>query len=214
MIGLPREGLQMNENATVYIVDDDQAVRDGITRLVKDMGLKFDAFSSAEEFLASYNCTGADCLILDVRMTGMSGMELLNKLSAKKMRIPVVLVTGHGDVPMAVEALQKGAVDFLEKPFREQVLWEKIKKALEISNNSNRIDLERDSLMEKVSLLTEKERQVLKHILASKTDKQIAIEMHFTRRTSAHHRASILEKLQAVSLIELAQSFARFDISL
>lgn len=204
----------MNENATAYVVDDDQAVRETIARLVKDMGLKSKAYSSAEEFLTSYNCTGPDCLILDVRMTGMSGMELLTKLSEENMHIPTVLVTGHGDIPMAVEALKKGAVDFIEKPFREQVLWEKIKKALEISNNSNHIHLECDRLMEEVSLLTDKERQVLKHLLASKTDKQIAIDMGFTRRTAAHHRASILEKLQAVSLIELAKSFTKFDISI
>lgn len=204
----------MNEDATVYVVDDDQAVRETITRFVEDMGPKSRACSSAEEFLASYNCTGPNCLILDVRMAGMSGMELLTKLSDENVHIPTILVTGHGDISMAVEALKKGAVDFVEKPFREQLLWEKIKKALEISANSNRIHLERDRLMEKVSLLTDKELGVLKHLLAGKTDKQIAIDMDFTRRTAAHHRASILEKLQAASLIELAKSLTTFDISI
>ena len=116
----------MNDNATVYVVDDDQAVRETISNLVNDMGLKFESYSSAEEFLASYNCTGPDCLVLDVRMTGMSGMELLAKLSEENIHIPTVLVTGHGDIPMAVEALEIGAVGFVEKPFREHHLWEKI----------------------------------------------------------------------------------------
>ncbi len=147
-------------------------------------------------------------------MTGMSGMELLTKLSEENMHIPTVLVTGHGDIPMAVEALKKGAVDFVEKPFREQLLWEKIKKALEISKKSNLMHLECDSLMEKISLLTDKEREVLKHLLASKTDKQIGIEMGFTRRTAAHHRTAILEKLEAVSLVDLAKSVTRLDISI
>lgn len=204
----------MDENATVYVVDDDQAVREAIARLVEDMGLKSRAYSSAEEFLASYNRTGTDCLVLDVRMTGMSGIELLTKLSEENVHIPTVLVTGHGDVPMAVEALKMGVVDFVEKPFREQVLWEKIKEALEISGNSNLIHLERDRLMEKVSYLTDQERVILKCLLTSETDKQIAIDMGFTRRTAAYHRASILEKLQTTSLIELAISFTRCEISI
>lgn len=204
----------MNENTTVYVVDDDQAVRETITHLVDDMGMKFQAFSSAERFLASYNYTGPNCLVLDVRMPGMSGMELLTKLSDENMRIPTVLITGHGDIPMAVEALKAGAVSFVEKPFREHVLWEKIKEALEISNNSRHIYLEHDKLVEKISLLTDKERQILKGLLASETDKQIAIKMGFTRRTAAHHRINILEKMEAVSLIELAQSVTKFEISI
>jgi two-component system response regulator FixJ len=204
----------MNEDATVYIVDDDQAVRKGITCLVKDMGLNFEAYSSAEEFLESYNSTGPECLILDVRMSGMSGMELLTKLSEENMNIPTILVTGHGDIPMAVEALNKGAIDFIEKPFREQNLWEKIKKSIKISAESNHSHLNRSKLLGKLSLLTDNERQVLKSLLASKTDKQIAIEMDFSRRTAAHHRAKILEKLDTISLIELAKLFTKFDITI
>jgi two-component system response regulator FixJ len=204
----------MNTAATVYIVDDDQAVREGITCLIKDMGHNFEAYSSAEEFLASYISTGPECLVLDVRMTGMSGMELLEKLSEENKHIPTVLVTGHGDIPMAVEALKKGAVDFIEKPFREQHLWEKIKKSFELSRKSNKTHLNRSELLGKLSFLADKERQVLKSLLASKTDKQIALEMDFTRRTAAHHRASVLEKLGAISLIELMKSITEFDISI
>jgi two-component system response regulator FixJ len=204
----------MNKQVTVYIVDDDEAVRKGVTCLVKDMGINFEAYSSAEEFLASYNSTGPECLVLDVRMSGMSGMELLTKLSEKGMHIPTILVTGHGDIPMAVDALKKGAVDFIEKPFREQHLWEKIKKSIELSRESNHTHLNRSKLLGKLSLLADKERQVLKSLLASKTDKQIAIEMDFSRRTAAHHRAKILEKLDTISLIELAKLFTKFDISI
>jgi two-component system response regulator FixJ len=206
--------LHMNENAIVYIVDDDQAVREAITRLVSDMGVRVKAFSSAEDFLASFNNVGPDCLILDVRMTGMTGMELLTKMSDENRCIPTVMVTGHGDVPMAVEALKKGAVDFVEKPFREQLLWEKIKTALEISDKSYLDYHKRNKLIKRVSLLTDKERQVCKCLLACKTDKQIADEMGFTRRTAAHHRAAILEKFQTLSLIVLVICFTRFNISI
>lgn len=203
--------LRMKEKATVYIVGGDQAARNGIARLIKDMELKPQTYPSAEEFLNSYSCAGTECLILDVRMTEMTGLQLLAKMSEQNRYVPTLFVTEHGDIPMAVEALKMGAVDIIEKPFRERLLWEKVKEALEISDNSNHIHFEHDNLMGKVSLLTDQDQQILKYLLTGKTDKQIANDMGFTRRTAAHHRTAILEKLQATSLVELAQSFVRFD---
>ena len=203
----------MSENSTVYIVDDDPAVRDVIANLVKDMGLESQTFCSAEEFLSSYKRTGTDCLVLDVRMAGMSGMELLGKLSEDKITIPVILVTGHGDIAMAVEALQKGAVDFVEKPFREQTLWEKISKALKTSDKAYNLTTDQDNLTGKISRLTGKEREILNHLLAGKTDKQIGNDLDCARRTAAFHRGNILEKLEFSNAVELAQTVARLDVS-
>jgi two-component system response regulator FixJ len=204
----------MSENGTVYIVDDDEAVRDVISNLVKDMGLESQAFCSAEDFLSSYKRTGTDCLVLDVRMAGMSGMELLEILAKEKIAIPVILVTGHGDIPMAVEALQSGAVDFIEKPFREQTLWEKISKALKTSDDAYNFDSDRQNLETKISLLTKKESEIFKYILAGKTDKQIGNDLDCARRTAAFHRGNLLEKLEFKTVVELAKTMTRLNISI
>jgi two-component system response regulator FixJ len=201
----------MNANATVYIVDDDEAVREVIANLVTDMGLDARAYSSGEEFLASYERVGTDCLVLDVRMAGMSGMDLLAKLSDENIPIPVILISGHGYIAMAVEALKKGAIDFVEKPFREQALWEKIKKALSVSDNAYNLKSDIAELTEKLSLLTDKETEVLRCLLAGKTDKQIALDLDVARRTAAFHRANILEKLESTSIVELAKRISKLD---
>jgi FixJ family two-component response regulator len=178
------------------------------------MDLQAMCFASAEEFLASYERRGTDCLVLDVRMAGMSGMDLLAKLSDENIPIPVILISGHGYIAMAVEALKKGAIDFVEKPFREQVLWEKIKKALEISDNAYNLNCDRRELTEKLTLLTDKETEVLKCLLAGKTDKQIANDLDVARRTAAFHRGNILEKLESTSIVELAKTVSKLDISI
>lgn len=204
----------MNENQIVFIVDDDQAIREGISDLVEGMGLEVQCFSSAEEFEQSYKTGRPDCLLLDVRMRGISGMELLTKLAKENTYIPTIIVTGHGDIAMAVEALNTGAVDFIEKPFREHDLWLKIKKAFAIGAASRDTRRQRTDLKNKLSLLSSKERQVLKLLITGQVDKQIAIELDISRRTAAFHRTRILEKMAPLSIIELAALLARLDISL
>jgi two-component system response regulator FixJ len=204
----------MDKDSVVHVVDDDKAVRDSIANLVEDMGLKVKTYSSAEEFLASYQNSGVECLLLDIRMPRMGGMELLMKLSEKKYRIPTVIVTGHGDIPMAVEAMQKGAVDFIEKPFREQILQEKIQSALKMAGDAENIQIERQKLTQKLLLLTDRERCVLKSLLQGNSDKEIATQLGVTRRAAAFHRAHIFEKLETTNLVELSKSISMLDISI
>lgn len=203
----------MNENQIVFVVDDDQAIREGISDLVEGMGLEVQCFASAEEFEQSYKSGRPDCLLLDVRMRGMSGMELLTKLAKENTPIPTIIVTGHGDIAMAVEALNTGAVDFIEKPFREHDLWLKIKKAFAIGAASRDTQREGKDLKNKLSLLSSKERQILRLLIAGQVDKQIAIELDISRRTATFHRTRILEKMAPLSIIELAALLARLDIS-
>ncbi len=203
----------MDENSVVYVVDDDEAVREGISDLVQGMGLISRSFAAAEEFMLAYTPGKPACLLLDVRMPGMSGMELLSKLADKDILLPTVMVTGHGDIPMVTEALRMGAVDFMEKPFREQNLWTSIKRALANGEAHRNAQAQRADLKNKLSLLTAKERRVLQLLVTGKVDKQIANEIGVTRRAAAFHRANILEKMAAASVVELAASLARADIS-
>ncbi len=203
----------MDQKSVVYIVDDDEAVREGISDLVLSMGLEVQSFAAAEEFMLAYAPGKPACLLLDVRMSGMSGMELLSKLADEDILLPTIMVTGHGDIPMATEALRMGAVDFVEKPFREQNLLTSIKRALASGEAVRDAQAQRTDLKNKLSLLTVKERQVLQSLVAGKTDKQIANEIGVTRRAAAFHRTNILEKMATTSIVELAASLARVDIS-
>jgi two-component system response regulator FixJ len=203
----------MRTDSLVYVVDDDQAVRTAITDLVEDMGCKASPYANAEDFLDSISEeVEGHCLVLDIRMPGMSGIELLNKLHQKKIILPVILVTGHGDIPMTVEALKLGAVDVLEKPFREQILWEKIKNALEIGAEKTDQKGKKDAFMDNVSRLKPKERRVIKFLLEGKNDKVIAHEIGVTRRAVAFQRINALNKLEVSGIIELAQLISGFQI--
>jgi two-component system, LuxR family, response regulator FixJ len=203
----------MCKDSIVHVVDDDQSVREGIAHLVEDMGLIAKTYPSAENFLASFTPTRSECLVLDIRMPGMSGIELLKKLSEEKYNISTIIVTGHGDIPMAVEAMERGAVGFIEKPFREQALWEKIRKALDIAASSVTIEIERQELMHKLSLLTDRERYVLRSLLHGQSDKEIAIQLGIVRRSVAFHRANIFEKLGTSNMIELTKLISKLALS-
>jgi two-component system response regulator FixJ len=199
----------------VYIVDDDQAVRTAIADLVEDMGCTASPHPTAEDFLEAIDDgISGNCLILDIRMPGMSGMDLLDVLCEKKAVLPVILVSGHGDISMAVEALKKGALDFIEKPFREQVLWEKIQKALKIGSEKTANQIEARQLKERISQLSPKENRVVKYLLEGKIDKEIAIEIGVTRRAVAFQRSAAFKKLQVSSIVEVAKTFARLGISI
>ena len=203
----------MTEQATIYVVDDDEAIRDGISDLVESMGLKTQAFASAEEFLQGYSASGPACLVLDVRMTGMSGLELQQTLAEREIDIPIVIVTGHGDIPMAVEAMERGAVDFIEKPFREQALWKSIKKGLTVAAESADIKARKAKLKKTLTLLSPKELEVAKLLVTGKIDKQIATELGVSRRAIAFHRADILRKMEVSSVIELASLVSKVNHS-
>src|SRR5580700_453071 len=189
----------------VYIVDDDEAVRGSLRLLLKSVGLTPSALGSAREFLSGYDPAQPGCLVLDVRMPEMSGLELQEQLNLQGAIIPVIFITGHGDVPMAVEAMQAGAFDFLQKPFRDQDLIDRIQRALE-KDRSNRTALtERNTIRERLESLTPREREVLTMVTSGKANKIMASDLGVSQRTVEIHRARVMEKMGASSLAQLVR---------
>lgn len=188
---------------TVFVVDDDAAVRDSIAELVESIGLKAEGHASASEFLDAFRPERPGCLVLDVRMAEMSGLALQERLNALGARIPVIVLTGHGDVPMAVQAMKNGAVDFLQKPYREQALLDSINAALAMDAAARRSTAAADSFDQCLAALTLRERQVLELALAGRTSKEIARALAISPRTAEAHRSSLLRKFGAGSVKEL-----------
>lgn len=200
----------MQHVTTVYIIDDDQAVRDAISDLVEGMGLTAESYANAEDFLDSYKHCDTGCMVLDVRMPGMSGLDLQARMASMDINLPIVFITGHGDVPMAVKAMKNGAVDFIEKPFREQALWDCIRKALDHSYELCEHNNKRREVKKKYDLLTEREKQVLNFILEGFSDKEAAHELNVTQRAIAFHRNNILKKMRTSSVVELVNKVNTF----
>jgi two-component system, LuxR family, response regulator FixJ len=201
----------METGPTVFIVDDDKAMRDGVSLLVKSVGLPAKGFPNAQDFLDTYSASEPGCLVLDIRMPGMSGTELHEELLLRKIDLPVIFLTGHGDVPMGIRAMKAGAVDFIEKPPCDQVLLDAIQGAI-TEDETRRLQLkERESVNRRVSSLTERERQVMEHLVRGRNDKQVAGEMSISVRGVAFHRANILKKMGVESLVELAQEVSKLD---
>lgn len=190
---------------TVFVVDDDAAVRDSLKLLLKSVGQAVETFASAQEFLDAYKDDRPGCLVLDIRMPGMSGLELQEKLNERRSILPVIFITGHGDVPMAVEAMQAGAVDFIQKPFRDQDLLDRINQAVE-RDTANRADLaERNAIRRRLGTLTPREREVMDLVVRGKANKVIAGDLNLSQRTVEIHRARVMEKMQASSLAHLVR---------
>ncbi|MFI4868122.1 MAG: response regulator transcription factor [Steroidobacterales bacterium] len=189
----------------VYVVDDDDAVRSSLRLLLKSSGLAVTALASAHEFLDSYDLAQAGCLVLDVRMPGFSGLELQQELNRRGAIIPVIFMSGHGDVPMAVEAMQHGAFDFLQKPFRDQDLIDRIQAALR-KDRDNREQLRNSPLIrERFESLTPRESEVLALMADGRPNKIIAAALGISQRTVEIHRARVMEKMQASSLAQLVR---------
>ena len=195
----------LREEPTVFLVDDDSAVLRSLVSLVKAVFPRVEAFSSAAEFLKAYEPGRPGCLVLDVAMPEMSGLELQRKLLEEKTDLPVVFVTGHANVQMAVGAMQAGAVDFLEKPFQEQELWDSIRKALKADEQNRRQRARRCQAEDRLSRLTRGEREVLDLILEGKFNKEIASELDLSIRTIEDRRAKLMKKMDARSVAELVQ---------
>jgi two-component system, LuxR family, response regulator FixJ len=191
------------EEQTVFVVDDDAAVRDSIAELVESVGLKVEVHGSATAFLEAFEPEHHGCLVLDVRMSEMSGLVLQERLNALGADIPVIVLTGHGDVPMAVQAMKAGAVDFLQKPYRDQALLDSINTALAMDAAARRSSAGKDSFDQCLASLTEREREVLDLLLAGKTSKEIARGLSISPRTAEAHRASLLRKFGVSSAKEL-----------
>lgn len=191
--------------ACVYIVEDDDAVRESLQMVLESLGQAVAAFPSANAFLKSYHPDMAGCLVLDIRMPGMNGMELQRQLNERNAILPIIFVTGHGDIPMAVEAMQQGAADFVQKPYREQELLDKINRAL-VLDRQNRESLQRrQEIAARIDSLTPRETDVLELMIAGKANKVIALDLNISQRTVEIHRARVMEKLRANSLAHLVR---------
>ncbi|MHC4213165.1 MAG: response regulator transcription factor [Planctomycetota bacterium] len=195
----------------VYIVDDDEAVRDGLGKLMESIHLKVETFASAQEFLDSYDVPGPGCLLLDVRMPGMSGVKLQDTLAERNIMLPIIFISGHGDLPMAVEAVKKGAVDFIEKPVGDQVLLDRVQEALAKDAQIREQQAERQIVLDRLELLTNRERQVLDLMREGKPSKTIAFELELSRKTVEVHRAHVMGKMNAESLAELMALVGKID---
>ena len=199
----------MKGKPTVFVVDDDQTVRGSLQWLLESLKLNVRTYASAREFLSVYDPMWPGCLILDVRMPDISGLQLQDILVQRKVRIPVILITGHGDISMAVRAMKGGAVDFIEKPFNDQVLVERVQQCLAIDSRQRREDVEQMKIIERIERLTPREAEVLDGVVSGKHNKVIAAELCISPKTVEVHRARIMEKMAVSSVAELtAQLFA------
>jgi two-component system response regulator FixJ len=190
---------------TVFVVDDDESVRGSLRFLLRSAALESRAFASAAEFLAAYDPAQPGCLVLDVRMPGMSGLELQQELNLRGAIIPVIFITGHGDIPMAVEAMQHGAHDFLQKPFRDEDLIERVRRALDKDAKARASLEEHKAIRARLESLTPREREVLALMASGKPNKIMAHELGVSQRTVEIHRARVMEKSGASSLAELVR---------
>lgn len=193
------------DKPVVFVVDDDKAICESLRLLIGDIGLEVRTFTDAHQFLAGYDPSQPGCLVLDVRMSGMSGLELQSRLRELGMRIPIIIITGHADVPMAVEAMKAGAVDFIEKPFRDQVLLDSIQRALALDLRTRRHNQEQQNVQSRMRLLTPREREVMDCLIAGKSNKAIAFELGISQKTVDFHRANILEKAGVGTVVELVR---------
>lgn len=193
----------MSATATVFVVDDDEAVRESIQLLVESAGLAVEVFASARAFLESYDPGRHGCLVTDIRMPGMSGLELQEHLAASGVTLPVIVLTGHGDVPAAVRALKAGAVDFVEKPFQPQALLDLIGQAIDRDSRIREASAREAAVAERLESLTPREREVMELVVAGKANKVIAAELDISERTVELHRGRIMRKMKVRSLADL-----------
>ena len=193
----------MNYQPTVFIVDDDPAVRDSSRWLLESMRLKVVTFESAEDFIKYYTMHMVGCLVLDVRMPGMSGLQLQQYLTKQKHSLPIIFITGHGDIPMAVRAMQAGAMYFLEKPFEDQVLLDYVHEALALDKEYQQARIRLTMIQARISNLTDREREVMDLVIGNHSNKEIAAKLGVSIKTVEFHRSHMMEKMHATSLIEL-----------
>jgi len=193
----------MSIEPVVYVVDDDLGVRQMIARMVRSVGLRVTSFACVKEFLEAFDPDRPGCLVLDVRMPGESGLELQDRLARLSLRVPIVFITGHGDIPMSVRAMKAGAVDFLEKPFPDQALLDAIHTALQRGARWRRDESERAEAREKLATLTRREREVLELVVRGLANKQIAARLGTGEQTVKLHRGRVMAKMQADSLARL-----------
>jgi FixJ family two-component response regulator len=195
----------MDNEATVFIVDDDEGVREGLGLLLETIEQPYELYSSAIEFLEAYDPSRRGCLVLDIRMPRMSGLDLQEKLNEQDSQLPIIFITGHGDIPMAVDAMRRGAMDFIRKPFREQDLLDRINEALEFDAGNREAFLDRQDLRERISSLSARESEVFHRVAAGDQNKVIGADLGISERTVEAHRSQVMSKLGIQRLAQLVR---------
>ena len=200
------------QRPVVYVVDDDPSIRSLLIKLVRSMGLPVEAFSSSQEFLSSARPEGPACLVLDVRLPGLSGLELQERLVQSGIDIPVIFITGYGSIPQSVRAMKAGAVDFLEKPFENQALLDAVNRALDKSRVSLGHSLELREIHDRIRSLTPREHEVFVRVAAGLANKQVADELALSEKTVKIHRANVMRKMEARTFAELVRMAEKLNI--
>jgi len=190
---------------TIFIIDDDASVRKSLSRLLRSAGFEVETFASAEQFLEREHYEGIGCLVLDVRMPGISGIDLQDELNKADYSMPIVFITGHGNIPMGVQAMKKGAVDFLPKPFDDEELLQAVREAIEKDKEGREEHAEVHSIRGRIELLTPREYEILRYVIAGMLNKQIAYELGIAEKTVKVHRGRITEKLGVSSIADLVR---------
>lgn len=193
----------------VFIVDDDQGVRESVRILMRSIGVESETFPSADDFLEGHDPDKPGCIVLDVRMPGMNGLELQERLTSQGSTLPIIFITAHGDVPMAVEAVKAGAMDFVQKPFRDQELIDKIQEAFAQNALIRRELQDRSIIADRIASLTPREHEVMEMVVEGHANKVIAIDLGLSQRTVEIHRARVMSKMEADSVSQLVQMVMR-----
>ncbi len=199
------------DNPLVYLVDDDDAIRDSLGLLMQSVGLECAVFASATEFLDAYDRDQHACLVADIRMPGMSGLELQQKLKEERADVPIIFITGHGDVPMAVNAMKSGASDFIQKPFRDQELIDRIHKAFAGDLENRKWRAQEKVIRARLALLTPRETEVMQRVVRGQANKVIAMDLGVSQRTVELHRARVMHKLAMRSLADLVSAVGKIN---
>jgi len=194
---------------TVFVIDDDDAVRGALELLLKSVRLRVETFASAADFLARFDPEDPGCVLLDIRMAGMSGLELYEDLRRRHAIIPIIFITGHGDVDMAVQAMKDGAADFIQKPFHDQTLLDRIQKSLEIDSDNRKLLAQKQKISDRILQLTPRETEVMDLIVDGRPNKVVAHDLGISERTVEIHRARVMKKLGATSLAHLVRMCIR-----
>ena len=195
----------MDGNQTVYVVDDDEGVREGLSLLLSTVGQSCELYQCAQEFLDTYDGDKRGCLVLDIRMPRMTGLDLQKKLKKMGSGLPIIFITGHGDIPMAVEAMRRGALDFIRKPFREHDLLERINEALAVDDNVHKQEMDNKDLLEKLAALSDREHEIFERVANGDMNKVIAADLGISERTVEVHRGQVMRKLGVRTLAQLVR---------